>query len=383
MSDIINDPGALQASEVVLVKDRLAAVLRPSVVVAVVCALLLTFISLARGYSAIDYVHLGTVWSAHIPSGTWGYDGQFYYQLARAPFGAYAFMDNAPYRYQHILYPLVVRALSLGQEALIPYMLLLVNWLSIVLSVEIVALLLKKRGFSPWFSLALGLYFGQAAGLTFDTAEPFTCLLVCAGLLLLDEQHLTWAALLMGLAALSRETAVLFPVGYVGFFLLRRQWKEALSFSALGLLPLAAWLAILALIFGKTGVTFTPPFERVPFAGFLSHAQNSGKFLLLLLLVILPTLGLWLLAGAELVRRRVGQVWLILLANLLVVTFLSRDSSNDLISCGRIATGLVLAGMLYAITTKNKYMLWFLQCYSITFLIFAVGIFLHVKSFLL
>src|SRR4051812_25863800 len=89
-------------SEIVFAKNRrLAVVLRPSVAVAVVYLQLLIFIWLTRGYSAIDYAHLGTIWSAHIPSGSWGYDGQFYYQIAHDPLRAYRFMDNAPYRYQH------------------------------------------------------------------------------------------------------------------------------------------------------------------------------------------------------------------------------------------------------------------------------------------
>jgi len=119
MSNNVNIPAGIRPS-IVVVRDSLAVVLQPTVVVGIVYALLLVFISLTRGYSALDYVHLGTVWSAHIPSGTWGYDGQFYYQLARDPLGAYHFMDNAPYRYQRILYPLVVRVLSLGRMLLFP-----------------------------------------------------------------------------------------------------------------------------------------------------------------------------------------------------------------------------------------------------------------------
>lgn len=161
----------------------------------------------------------------------------------------------------------------------------------------------------------------------------------------------------MGLATLSRETAVLFPAGYACYFLWHRQWKEVVYFTTLGILPLFAWLVILYLIFGKTGLTFAPPFEHTPFAGFLYYAHTPKKFWLLLLLVILPTLGGWLLVGIGLIRRHIGQAFLILLANLLLVTFMSRNSANDLISSGRIATGLVLAGQLYSIMTQNKYTL--------------------------
>src|SRR5579883_1998413 len=144
--------------------NNLSIMVRPSLVVAVLSVALIGVVAITNHYSALDFVHLGTVWANHDKSGTWGYDGQFYYQIARSPLQAYQYMDNAPFREQHILYPLVVGALSFGQSGLIPYMLLLVNVVSVVLTVEIVARLLVKYEFSPWFSLAIGLYFGQAAG---------------------------------------------------------------------------------------------------------------------------------------------------------------------------------------------------------------------------
>src|SRR5579885_3744182 len=119
--------------------EPVTLLIRPSVVVGLIYLLLLGFFVLARHYSAMDFVHLGTVWGAHNKSGTWGYDGQFYYQIARNPLGAARYMDNAPYRYQHLLYPLLAWLLSFGQVPLVPYTLLLINLLSIIGSVEIVS----------------------------------------------------------------------------------------------------------------------------------------------------------------------------------------------------------------------------------------------------
>ncbi|MGH2479975.1 MAG: hypothetical protein ACRDHW_10005, partial [Ktedonobacteraceae bacterium] len=67
--------------------------IRPSLFVGVIYLLLIGFFVVTRHYSAMNFVHLGTVWGAHDPSGTWGYDGQFYYQIARNPLGAAPFMD--------------------------------------------------------------------------------------------------------------------------------------------------------------------------------------------------------------------------------------------------------------------------------------------------
>jgi len=364
--------------------DTLSVVIRPSVVVALLYIGLIGVVAVTRQYSALDFVHLGTVWANHDKSGTWGYDGQFYYQIARSPLQAYQYMDNAPFREQHILYPLVVGALSFGQSGLIPYMLLLVNVVSVVLTVEIVARLLVKYEFSPWFSLAIGLYFGQAAGVLFDTAEPFTYFLVALGVwLVLEKAQFAPAALMMGLSTLSREIGVLFPLGYAAFFFLNRKWKICAQFVLLGVMPILAWLVILRLIFGQTGVTFTRPFEHVPFAGIFAHTQGVKKFALLILLMFIPMLAGWILAIIEFFRRKFfNPLYLILLANLLMITLMNHHSFDELISCGRIATGLVLVVMLYGLTTRNKYVLWATQFYTLTFAVYVVGTLLHLPSFI-
>ena len=328
----------------------------------------LCLFAILHGYSALDFVHLGTFWAEHKRHGTVGYDGQFYYQLARDPLGARSFLDNAPYRYSRIVFPLVVRLLSMGQADLIPYMLLLVNFLSIVLSVEIISRLLVTYELSPWFSLAIGLYYGQTASLVFDTVEPFTCMLVCIGLLLLEKDRLAWAAVFMGIATLSRETALFFPLGYAVFFLWHRQWKEAALFIGLGILPLGIEYLVIWLIFGMTGITYAPPFEHVPFAGIFFFSNDPDiwrRFIPLIFLLFTPTVIGWLLAGVEMLRHQWSQALLIWLMNLLLVTFLARASFADLTSCGRISIGIVLAMLLYGLKTRNTLLLRASQIYSV------------------
>lgn len=355
---------------------------RPSVVIGLVYALLLAFFVIARHYSAFDFIHLGTVWGSHIPSGTWGYDGQFYYQIARNPLGAVPYMDNAPYRYEHLLYSLLAWLLSFGQPSLVPYTLLFINFISIVGSVEIVARLLGKHDFSPWFSLALGLYYGMAVGLTFDTTEPFTCLLLVLGAWSLERKHLALGALWLGLATLSRETAVLFPLGLALASLWYHRWRAALLFIGLGVLPLALFLGALTLIFGHTGVTFSPPFEHVPFAGIFYFKNTPHKFWLLVLMMLLPTLvGLGFLAW-DLVHRRVNEMTPVWAANLALLVFLSHSSCAELISCGRVSITVVLAGLLYALQARRKTLLWAYQIYILTFIVYFVGTLLHFDSFL-
>jgi hypothetical protein len=356
--------------------------LRPSLLVGLIYVLLLIFFMTARHYSALDFVHLGTVWGSHIKSGSWGYDGQFYYQIARNPLGAARFMDNAPYRYQHLLYPLLAWVLSLGQASLVPYTLLLINLVAIIGSVEIVARLLNKNGLSPWFSLSLGLYYGLAVGLTFDTTEPFTCLLLALGIWELEKKQWLLSALWMGLATVSRETAVLFPLCLAASFAWNRHWKETLAFFALGVLPLLVFLSTLTLIFGRTGVTFGPPFEHVPFAGIFHFLHAPHKFWLLVLVMLLPTLVCLAFLAWDLIRWRWNILTLVWAANLAMMVFLSHATYAELVSCGRVSLPVILAGVLYGVKTRRKSLLWALQMYACTFLIYFIGTLLHLDSFI-
>ena len=373
----------------IALKPSISLTVRPSLYIGCLYVALLFTLSLIHGYSILDYVHLGSIWAEHNRAGTWGYDGQFYYQLARDPFHAYQFMDNAPYRYQRLFYPVVVSFFSLGIPFLIPYLMLLVNIAAIVGSVEIVSQLLVKRHMSPWLSLPVGLYFGQAAAVTFDTAEPFAIFLLCLGFWLLEEKRVSWSALFMGLAALSRDVVVVFAAGYAIFFFCQRRWKDSFWFAGLGVLPLLLWLLAISLIFGQTGLTFSPPFEHTPFAGIFAFAQAPHKFWLLLALVFVPTVVSAFLLLWELIQLGWRRSWhalpllAIWLANLWMIVYLSRFSFLELISCGRIASPLMLAGIFYGLTMKSKVTLWGLQYYAVTFCVFLAGIFVAASSFIM
>ena len=363
---------SIVSSVVNVVQRRSPSVLlRPSLVVCFIYIVFFGAVTLIHHYTAMSYVHLGTRFALHIPTANPGYDGQFYYQIARDPLHATQFLDKPAYRYQRIVYALLVFVLSVGQIALVPYMLLLVNFVSIVVSVEIIARLLTKYGLSPWFSLAFGLYFGQTAALLFDTTEPFTYALVCLGVLLIEKEYITGAAISMGLATLSRDTAILFPLGYTLFFLLHRRWGNGARFILLTFLPLLLWYGFLWKVFGETGVKSAPPFEHIPFAGLFIFLPEQKLFWQLFVLMFVPTIAGWLFVALEIVRRRWSNVLMIWVLNLALVTFMAPDSYREFVSCGRLSTGLVLATLLYGWQTRNKTLLWLSQFYTLTFVFYA------------
>ena len=74
----------------------------------------------------------------HVLSNSLGYDGQAYYRLALHPLTvevtAYGVtLDRPGYRQQRILYPAMVWVASLGRPALVPAMLIAINYLGLCL----------------------------------------------------------------------------------------------------------------------------------------------------------------------------------------------------------------------------------------------------------
>jgi hypothetical protein len=348
---------------------------QPALVVACLYVLFIGLDSFLHGHDVLYYVHIGPRFVLHDPQAAPGYDGQFYYQIARDPLHATPFLDHPAYRYQRIVYPLLIAVLSLGQVNIIPYMLLLVNFIAIVLGTELLARLLIKENLSPWFSLAFGFYFGQATAFIFDTTEPLTYLFICLGLFLLTRQRSTAAALCMGLAVLSRETAFLFPLGYLVLYLHERRWQDVLRFLLLSITPTIAWYLVILLLFHTTGLSSAPSFQLTPFEGLFAFANDPHRFPSLVILMLIPTMLGWLLVTREVLQDRWKNAsWLIWLFNLVLVTCMSPLSYAELVSAGRLSIGLVLAMLFYGWHTKNKTILWTCQIYALTFPYYALSI---------
>src|SRR6266852_278823 len=348
---------------------------RPAVVVGCLYVLLIGVDFLIHHHHPLFYVHIGPRFVLHDPHALAGYEGQFYYQIARDPLHAAPFLDKPAYRYQRIVYPLLVAALSFGQARLIPYMLLLVNIVSIVLGTELIARLLINKKLSPWYSLAFGLYFGQAASFLFDLTEPLTYFLVCLGLILLFQKRPTFAAIMWGLAVLSRETAMLFPLGYIAMYLYQRRWQDASRFFLLSIVPTVAWYFIVGLHFHTNGLSGAPSFEPIPFQGLFYFHNNWRLFWQLIPLMFIPTLLSIYLALKEVFQHRWKNVfWLIWLLNLVLVTNLPRLTYAGLVSAGRLSIGLVLAMLLHGVYTRNKTILRASQVYTLTFLVYAISV---------
>lgn len=159
-----------------------------------------------------------------------GYDGQFFYRLALDPFTTKVTdfgirLDNPPWRQQRIVYPALVRLLSLGRADLVPWLLIAVNYVSLCLIGWIGGAVAQSMGRPALWGLVFPLYPGFLFTLACDTTEILQVGLVLTSLWLLMRHRPRLATGALTLAVLTKDPALLVAVGAMIAYLLER-WKR-------------------------------------------------------------------------------------------------------------------------------------------------------------
>jgi hypothetical protein len=147
-----------------------------------------------------------------------GYDGQFYYRLALAPLRpeAHAYgvtLDHPAWRAQRILYPLLARLLSMGVPAMVPWAMFFINLMGLVAIGALGCRVAALYGLPPVVPLAIALWPGWLVTLTHDTTEILAGALLLGAVCAFAQRRWVAYAMLMALAALTRETAILVAGG--------------------------------------------------------------------------------------------------------------------------------------------------------------------------
>jgi hypothetical protein len=200
---------------------------------------------------------------------TYGYDGQYYAQIAMRPHLGDPVLrraiDNLPYRARRILFCWTAAALGGGDPARALDVFAVQN---IVMWLVLAALLL--RWFPPvswgnWVRWAGVLAsFGLCVSVRASLMDGPSLALLAGGMALLECGRPWLAAAVLGVSGLGKETNALAAVAFVPGDRTRPGWLRALARGALVLLPLAVWLAVLTWRFGRAGETgvrnFAPPF---------------------------------------------------------------------------------------------------------------------------
>jgi hypothetical protein len=373
---------------------RSAEIVGPTALVGLAYVFVLALYPLLQGYhSPIDFVHIGQYYccgdrSSSPPS--FGYDGQFYYYMGVNPLHASVYMDNAPFRYQRILFSVAVWILSLGgHPTLVAWWMLILNVVGTLAGTAALAVLLKRHGLSPWFSLAFGLFFGQFASITHDVPDGLAASLVVFAALAIDRGRWIAAALWLAAAGLTRETTMIFAAAFAVDALFQRRWgRAALLLSSA--IPLIIWLVILHLIFGGTGLFFSTVVSKapnIPLAGLAGIASPSPRFFITLMVIVLPGLLTLAWVAREVLTKRwqasPGLLLALVITTVWLVLFLNAFTYGDLASSTRIVIGLPLGWMLYAAARGSRPLLWLATPWTLGVALYAIAVIVGLQSIIL
>jgi hypothetical protein len=318
---------------------------------------------ISAGGDPLAFALLGTRFSEGDPQGSEGYDGQFAYQIALRPLSAAPYLDVPAYRYQRILYPTLARLLALGRPELIPWALIVVNVAAIGFGTWITERLLMGLGASRWYALAYGLYAGQLLALRTDLNEPLSQALVLWAMLAWARDRRWLAVVAFGLAALAKETALVFLVAYMLYTLQRRAWRWTIALGA-GAIPFVAYQLLLWSWLGEFGVgsggVGATPFSLLPLGGWLEIAGVSFNAFLLISLIVVPLSVIPAIAGIVLSIRDLSRgeshpfLFCLLLHGIMILllpssTFLDPGADGEYASLRRAAQILAGAQLQHAV----------------------------------
>jgi hypothetical protein len=214
---------------------------------------------------------------AHIQSQS-GYDGQFFLYIAQGPAGAKPYVDDPPYRYGRIVYPLLARGFALGRQDVIPFMLVGINVLAVALGTFALAVVLRRHGQSPWYGLLFAFYPGIFVSVLRDLSEALAYALAACAVALFDRgggRALIGSAALFAVAVLTRETTALFALACAIVLWLRdRGVQRALPFFAGAVVPYVLYKEVfLRQWLGHAGVRTLCSRRPSPSAG----SRTSGR----------------------------------------------------------------------------------------------------------
>jgi hypothetical protein len=189
------------------------------------------------------------------------YDGEFFYRLAVDPWvtrDVGIILDNPSYRQQRILYPLIARFVSLGQDTWVPVALVAINIAGLAVLGGLGAQYAVEVGAPVWLGSALPLWAGFTFTLARDLSEIVQACFLVGTLLALRQGRWRAAGLLMPLAVLTRETAVILAVVLLAWSVIRRLTARDKKDNAwfVGAAGLLCYLSLQAALWARWG---TPP----------------------------------------------------------------------------------------------------------------------------
>lgn len=296
---------------------------------------------------------------------TEGYDGQFAYYIARNPAGSPPCLDVPAYRMQRILLPALGRVLSVGQDAAIPWAFVAINLVALVGGTALFETLLVQAGASRWYALSYGLFAGVFMAVRLSTNEALAYGLVIAAMLFAVRERVVWAAVMLALAGVTKETTGVFAVGYLLYLALHRRWWDGLRAAVVAGGPFVIWQIILLEWLGTPGAgsggAKATSFEVIPYGGVWKIATEGSvlAFLVLGVLLVIPAAvmpslwGLWR-SVRDLRRGERDLAVCLLLANAAIMPFVPFSTYREFLGLLRFMPGLVIAVVWYAARHRQR-----------------------------
>jgi hypothetical protein len=235
----------------------LRAVVLPVLAAVVLHAGFVTLYLARHGWDPGLLVCVGRDRAAHPPfeaihTGLWfGYDGQFYYAIARAPWRRHVDDIDLPARHLRIVYPALCWLFSGGDGRLLLWVMPAVNVAAIGGMAGIGAWLAGRRGMNPWWGFLLPLALDAGLPLLRDLSDPVSTLAVLGLLAAWLERAPNWSLLVWAVAALfSREQNAAVAVALLAAGLWTRRPGPAVAVGT-ALALWGGWVGLLRVGYGR------------------------------------------------------------------------------------------------------------------------------------
>jgi hypothetical protein len=211
-----------------------------------------------------------------------GYDGQFHAQIALSPSLADpqlpSAIDNLAYRARRILFSWTAWLLGLGQPAWIIHAYSIQNVLAgLAMAVLLWHWLPPTSGFNFLRWAAVLFSSGMLTSVSHALLDGPALLLLLASIWLAERGRHAWAAALLGISALGKETNLLAAVALVPWPLdNRRQALRLLGGLLVLLAPIVLWLTYIRLFFDTSHWSGVRNFA-IPFSGWIDKFEELSR----------------------------------------------------------------------------------------------------------
>jgi hypothetical protein len=230
-----------------------------------------------------------------------GYDGQFYYAIARAPWARHDLGVDAPsVRQARILYPALSWLFSAGDARRLFQVMPLMNLLGIAALAALGAAWAGRNGLSPWWGVLLPFAVNAGMPALRNLTDVWSTLAVAALLVVWLMHGPSWVLALAAAAALfGREQNVIVVLLVLAFALRRSPERDGRRIAGLlaALLLWSGWLCLLRFYYGEWSLLPAGGNLGPPLAGMIyrwSHLTGDSRGFAIFHAVCMATLTLQL-----------------------------------------------------------------------------------------